>query len=46
MDELERQRFFAALNRGFEELRADPEARAEIEAERALEAAVLRDAAH
>jgi hypothetical protein len=46
MDELERQQFFAALDRRFEELRAEPQAWAEIEDERALEAAVLRDASH
>jgi predicted transcriptional regulator len=43
VDALERRVFFDQLNRGYEVLRADPEAWAEIEAERALESGALRD---
>ncbi len=42
-DALERRVFFEQLSAGYEALRADPAAWAEIEAERAEEAATLRD---
>ena len=44
IDALERQLFFAGVNRRYEELRADTDAWAEIENERAVEASALRDA--
>lgn len=40
---LERQRFFDAFNAGYDALRADADAWANITAERDLEAATLRD---
>ena len=42
-DALERRLFFDELSDRYEELRADPHAWAEIEAERAVEAQALRD---
>ncbi len=44
VDALERQVFFADVNERYEQLRADPEAWAEVEHERAIEGAALRDA--
>jgi len=43
-DELERRIFFDQLDAGYERLRADPVAWAEIEAERATDAGSLGDA--
>jgi hypothetical protein len=43
LDALERQRFFAALNQRYGELRDDDDAWGQIEAERAAEAGVLAD---
>jgi len=43
LDALERRRFFAAFNERYAELRDDPEAWADVEAERTLEARTLRD---
>jgi hypothetical protein len=40
---LERQMFFDQLTSGYDGLRDDPEAWAEIEAERAIEGSTLRD---
>lgn len=42
-DALEQRLFFEQLNAGYERLRNDPAAWAEIEAERATEAGALRD---
>lgn len=44
VDALERQLFFADVNQRYEELRADSDAWAEIEAERAVEGGALPDA--
>jgi predicted transcriptional regulator len=44
VDALERQLFFADVNQRYQELREDPKAWAEIEAERAIEGGALRDA--
>ena len=44
VDALERQVYFAELNRRFDELRAEPEAWAEIVDERAVEGTATRDA--
>lgn len=46
VDALERQVFFSEVNERYEKLRADPEAWNEIEHERAIEGAALRDASH
>jgi hypothetical protein len=43
MEELDRATFLEQLIRRFEELRADPDAWREIEAERAVEEGALRD---
>ena len=40
---LERRLFFEELSSGFERLRADPKAWAEVEAERAIESGALAD---
>jgi hypothetical protein len=45
VDALERRLFFDTLNARYDELRADPEAWAQIEAERQHESAALRDRA-
>jgi predicted transcriptional regulator len=44
VDALERHLFFAEVNQRYQELREDPQAWAEIEAERAIESGALRDA--
>ena len=44
VDALERQLFFADVNSRYGELRDDPDAWAEIEAERAVESGALPDA--
>lgn len=43
LDALERRRFFAAFNQRYAELRDDPDAWAEVEGERTVEARTLRD---
>jgi len=43
VDALERKLFFADVNARYAELRADPQAWAELEAERAAEESALRD---
>lgn len=43
VDALERKIFFAAMTDRFDELRADPQAWAEVDSERAVEGGVLAD---